>query len=447
MVDELLMERFRVIERIGSGGMGVVYKAFDERLQRQVAVKEITGSDGRRVLREAHAAARLNHPAIATLYELGATGGRTLLVSELAPGSTLAELASAGELTDRDVAEIGTALCAALEHAHSRGVIHRDVKPGNVVACPDGAGGWRAKLLDFGIASINGAPSLTATGQVLGTLAYMAPEQAEGERAAEAADVYSLALTLYECWAGRNPVARDTPAHTVRAIGNPLPSLREYRPDLPPALTETVDECLLPDPDERPRVDELGAVLRAEADYLDGSRPVPEPDSGEEGARAYDGDRVGRVLLGVVAGLVLGALAGPGGHPQLAAALGALSAPLALALSGLGGLAVPALAAGVVPALIGGPEALAGSAAFAAAAATFAPILRLRHVALGLLGALLWSAAVAGALRVAAHSDPAAQPLGVLAVALVAVIWDHAARRTPADGPARARDGMGVVTA
>jgi hypothetical protein len=445
MVDELLMERFRVIERIGSGGMGVVYKAFDERLQRQVAVKEIAGSDARRVLREAHAAARLNHPAIATLYELGAADGRTLLVSELAQGSTLVELARTGDLCDRDVAEIGAALCAGLAHAHARGVIHRDVKPGNVVACPDGSGGWRAKLLDFGIASISGAPALTATGEVLGTLAYMAPEQAEGERAAEQADVYSLALTLYECWAGVNPVARDTPAHTVRAIGGELPSLREYRPDLPPVLTEVLDECLLPEPLERPSVEELAATLRAEADYLDGQRPVPEPGSGEDEPARFDGVRAGRVALGLAAGLALGALAGPAGRPELAAALGVLLAPLTLAIGGVGGLAIPALAGAILPAVLGGPDALAGSAVFALSAATFGPILRLRHVALGLLAALLWSAAAAGGLRLALGSDPAAQPLVVLAAAIAAVAWDHAARRPREAAPPRPRDGVGVV--
>jgi len=207
MVGELVMGRFRVLDRVGSGGMGTVYRAFDERLQRQVAVKEIAGADARRVLREAQAAARLNHPGIVTLYELGSEGDRALLVSELVEGTTLAELALSESLSDREAAEFGSDICEALAHAHERGVIHRDVKPQNVIVRADDGVGRRAKLMDFGIASLAGAPALTATGEVVGTLAYMAPEQAEGEPANEPADTYSLALTLYELWAGTNPVA------------------------------------------------------------------------------------------------------------------------------------------------------------------------------------------------------------------------------------------------
>ena len=245
------MGRFRVLDRVGSGAMGTVYRAFDERLQRQVAVKEIAGTDARRVLREAQAAARLNHPSIVTLYELGSEGDRALLVSELVEGSTLEELARCEGLSDREAAEFGADICEALAHAHERGVIHRDVKPQNVIVRADDGAGRRAKLMDFGIASLAGASALTATGEVVGTLAYMAPEQAEGEPAGEAADTYSLALTLYELWAGTNPVARATPAQTAREIGQPLPSLREYRPDLPELLVAGVDACLCPEPELR----------------------------------------------------------------------------------------------------------------------------------------------------------------------------------------------------
>src|SRR5215210_2742151 len=118
MVGEVVMGRFQVLERLGSGGMATVYRAFDERLQRQVAVKEITGADAGRVLREAQAAARLNHPGIVTLYELGSANGRALLVTELVEGATLAELARDGDLSDREAAEFGTDVCAALSHAH-----------------------------------------------------------------------------------------------------------------------------------------------------------------------------------------------------------------------------------------------------------------------------------------------------------------------------------------
>src|SRR6478672_8688581 len=134
LVGSLVLNRFLIERRIGSGGFGVVYEAWDGRLERPVAVKAIEqrGEAGRRVLREAQAAARLNHPGIVTLYELGEEDGNALLVTELVEGSTLARLAHAGELSDREIGEIGADLCEALDHAHARGVVHRDIKPQNV---------------------------------------------------------------------------------------------------------------------------------------------------------------------------------------------------------------------------------------------------------------------------------------------------------------------------
>ncbi len=241
LVGSLVLNRFLIERRIGSGGFGVVYEAWDGRLERPVAVKAIEqrGEAGRRVLREAQAAARLNHPGIVTLYEMGEEDGNALLVSELVEGSTLARLAHAGELSDREIGEIGADLCEALDHAHSRGVVHRDIKPQNVqVTEGECEGESRAKLMDFGVAQLAGAASLTAPGDVVGTLAYMSPEQAEGRPAGPEADVYSLALMLYECWSGENPHRRATPAATARAIGDRTRPLRRLRPDLPRELTD-----------------------------------------------------------------------------------------------------------------------------------------------------------------------------------------------------------------
>ena len=241
MVGSLVLNRFLIERRIGSGGFGVVYEAWDGRLERPVAVKAIEqrGEAGRRVLREAQAAARLNHPGIVTLYEMGEEDGNALLVSELVEGSTLARLAYAGELSDREIGEIGADLCEALDHAHSRGVVHRDIKPQNVqVTEGECEGESRAKLMDFGVAHLADGASLTAPGDVVGTLAYMAPEQAEGRAAGPEADVYSLALMLYECWSGENPHRRDSPAATARAIGDRTRPLRRLRPDLPRELTD-----------------------------------------------------------------------------------------------------------------------------------------------------------------------------------------------------------------
>jgi hypothetical protein len=261
----LVLGRYRLEERLGAGGFGVVWRAHDERLERDVAVKVVPfGGDGEdaRVQREAVAAARLNHPGIVALYELGHDEHAAYLVSELVDGATLAELSREGAVSDRDVARIGTALCDALEHAHARGVVHRDVKPGNVMVLAEpAAGAGFAKLTDFGIAQLASGDSLTATGDVVGTLAYMAPEQAEGRRAGPETDVYALALTLYEAWTGSNPVRGDSPAATARRVGAPLPALRSRRPDLPAALGEIVDAALDPDPAYRPDVGELREVL------------------------------------------------------------------------------------------------------------------------------------------------------------------------------------------
>ena len=181
----LILGRYRLERRLGAGGFGVVWLAWDEKLEREVAVKAIPrdGGAGERVEREARAAARLNHPGIVAIYELASDEHDVYLVSELVRGRTLAELVQARAIADRDVARIGIALCEALEHAHARGVIHRDVKPQNVMVLAEpAAGAGFAKLADFGVAHVTSGDPLTRTGDVVGTLAYMAPEQAEGAR-------------------------------------------------------------------------------------------------------------------------------------------------------------------------------------------------------------------------------------------------------------------------
>ncbi len=267
LVGSLVLNRFLIERRIGSGGFGVVYEAWDGRLERPVAVKAIEsrGDSRRRVLREAQAAARLNHPGIVTLYEMGEEDGNALLVTELVDSPTLARLSRDGSLGDREIAEIGADLCEALDHAHSRSVIHRDIKPQNVLVTD---GEPRAKLMDFGVARLTDAAALTAPGDVVGTLAYMSPEQAEGRSAGTEADVYSLALTLYECWSGENPNRRATPAATARAIGSRLRPLRRLRPDLPRELTETIDACLSPRLNHRPSLEELGTAIEDSLDLL-----------------------------------------------------------------------------------------------------------------------------------------------------------------------------------
>ncbi len=357
--DELVMNRFRLLDRIGSGGMGTVYRAYDERLQRQVAVKEIQAAGADRVMREAQACARLNHPAIVTLYELGERNGRALLVSELVDGQTLDQLCAEDSISDREVGEFGVDICEALQHAHSRGVVHRDVKPQNVIVSDLDGPMTRAKLMDFGIAAVAGAPTLTAPGSALGTLAYMAPEQAEGEQCEADADVYSLGLTLFEAWSGVNPVAGSNPAQTARRIGRRQPSLAEFRPELPGTLVAEIDACLEADPYERPAMDELREVIRHSLGELDPDVAVPRthPDGPSAVKRVRS---LPRVAATIAAGVALAFAAGPAGYAGLALLLAVLLAgPLlvartpAAALAPL--LAIPAGAVGallVVPALI-----------------------------------------------------------------------------------------------
>src|SRR6478736_9628142 len=252
---DLILGRYRLGQRLGAGGFGTVYAATDERLQRAVAVKVIPSggsSDPTRAQREALAAGRLDHPGIVAIFDAGQDEQARYLVSELVHGRTVDDLSAEGVLSDRDVLRIGLALCGALAHAHERGVVHRDVKPQNVIVpdAPRSAAGV-AKLADFGVAHLAGDEPLTRTGDVVGTLAYMAPEQAAGQRVDERADLYSLALVLYEALAGLNPVRARSPAATARRVGTVLPSLRRVRRDLPEELTTAIDRALRPRPDER----------------------------------------------------------------------------------------------------------------------------------------------------------------------------------------------------
>lgn len=255
----LLRDRFELLVPLGSGGFGTVWEGFDMLLERAVAVKELPVdgdvSDAGDALREARATARLNHPAIVSLYEIIAEHDRIYMISELVHGSTLDELIDDGYLSDQDCGRIGFALCEALAHAHSQGVMHRDVKPANVMVTSewiDGVSGWRAqpaKLMDFGISSIVDREG--GSGPHAGSRGYAAPEQEAGEEAAPAGDVYSLALVLFECFTGSLPA------------GGRRGRLARVRRDLPPELARCIDGCLEPEPELRPALAELAAELEA----------------------------------------------------------------------------------------------------------------------------------------------------------------------------------------
>ena len=377
----LVAGRYRLGRRLGSGGFGTVFEARDERLDRPVAVKLIPaqGPAPERGQREALAAARLHHPGIVAVFDAGEDASGRYLVSELVRGRTLAELEAAGALSDRDVLRVGLVLADALRHAHERGVVHRDVKPQNVIV-PDEPG--EPKLTDFGIAHLAGDEPLTVTGDVVGTLAYMAPEQAAGERVDARADLYSLALVLYEALAGANPVRAASPAATARRVGTVLPSLRRHRRDLPDELCAAIDRSLLPAPENRGGVADLAGALAAALPEVsdEGGTIAPHPIERTDG-------RVPTLVARLLAGLAAGALA--------AAAFSTTTEWGATAAAVAAALVILSPRAGWLVAAAGCVAALAGprpEAAVLVAAAAAAPPLLLRR------NGLVWSVPAAAPL-------------------------------------------------
>jgi hypothetical protein len=292
----VVLDRYQLRRRLGTGGFATVWLARDQRLDRDVAIKILPRERvvGGRFEREARAAARLAHPGIVTLYEAAVDDEGAYLVSELVHGSTLDRLLADGELSDRDVIQIGIALCDALAHAHTHGVIHRDVKPSNVLiperaTSPAGL----ARLTDFGVARVAGGDSLTMTGDVIGTAAYMAPEQAQGLPAGASADLFSLALVLYEGLTGVNPVRTGAGGQSARRMGMHLPPLRRQRRELPRELGQAIDLALRPRPGERGRLEELRGALAAVAGRVrDDPGVVAEPWRPRTTIRRHDTDEV-----------------------------------------------------------------------------------------------------------------------------------------------------------
>jgi eukaryotic-like serine/threonine-protein kinase len=248
--------RYRVADVLGRGGMAVVYLARDDELERPVAIKVLARhlADDPvfrdRFLREARLAARLSHPNIVQIYDAGEDHGDPYIVMECVEGRSLAdELESSGALDPARVVDLGVQVCAGLEHAHAAGLVHRDIKPGNLLL------GERdtVKIADFGIARAAETTRLTQMGSVLGTAAYLSPEQALGEEVTAAADVYSLGCVLFECLTGRTPYVFDTLAElAVKHREEPITPLRELRPDIPEELEAVVMRSLARNPEYRP---------------------------------------------------------------------------------------------------------------------------------------------------------------------------------------------------
>jgi serine/threonine protein kinase len=249
--------RYALVRTLGAGGMGVVWLARDLLLGREVAVKEVTGQ-GERVLREARTAARIVHPNVVTVYDVVEHDDRQWIVMQHVESRTLADvIAEEGPLSPDRTAEIGLDLLAALRAAHDSGVLHRDVKPGNVLLDPAG----RAYLADFGIASADGDASLTAAGTLVGAPAYMAPERLRGLACGPASDYWSLGVTLYAAVEGIVPFDRTDPLATMTStLTDPLPPpvRAEF---LAPLLIRLLDK----DPDGRPEPEEIFTALSGSA--------------------------------------------------------------------------------------------------------------------------------------------------------------------------------------
>ncbi|MDX6442536.1 MAG: eukaryotic-like serine/threonine-protein kinase, partial [Gaiellaceae bacterium] len=257
----MIAGRYRLDDVLGRGGMSEVWRAEDLELGRHVAIKLLApDADSARFDREARAVASLAHPNITQLYDYGESEGRPYMVLEYVPGGTLEErLRSKKALPDEETLAIAAGIAAGLAHAHARGVVHRDLKPANVLFDEEG----RPKLADFGIARMAaGEGTLTEAGTVLGTAAYISPEQAMGDPATAASDVYSFGVILYRMLTGRLPFESSNPMELVMLHRDATPPpISELRDDAPATLESTAMAALAKNPADRPPD---GAALLAE---------------------------------------------------------------------------------------------------------------------------------------------------------------------------------------
>jgi hypothetical protein len=394
---DLVFGRYRPLRPLGSGGSGSVWLARDERTGLDVALKIIPreGKAAARAEREALAARRLRHDRCVRAYDVGHDARHVYIAYEYVPGRTVREALRSGALSDEGSVEVAAQVLDALAHAHRTGIVHRDVKPSNILF--EDRDEIAVRLLDFGLAQFDGADTLTAVGDVPGTLAYIAPERLAGEDASPASDVWSVGVLLWESLGGRHPFWGVPLQEVARSIEAGAPPLGTERRDLPRRLLAAVDGALSPAPEDRPRASALAADLRSAfrepvRERRRTSRSSEEPARAQAPARRH-AERLLPVGL-AVAGAALGATLLPFWPPLLVAAL-VLGAGLAAWVDPRIGLAV-VLASPVFP--LGN---LAEGAALAYGA-----------LALGVL-ALSWRDARSALLFVA---GPLLAPLGLLAL-------------------------------
>jgi eukaryotic-like serine/threonine-protein kinase len=274
VIGTLISERYRLDEKIGSGGMSTVYRAFDPTLERWVAIKlmhrDISHDPDQleRFRREARAVAQLNHPHVVTVIDAGEDDGAPYIVFEYVEGETLKErIRRLGRLPVSEAVAYAVEIGRALECAHASRLVHRDVKPQNVLIDPDG----RAKVTDFGIARSLEAQGLTATGRVLGTTDYVSPEQALGHEVTGQSDIYSLGIVLYEMLTGETPFKADTQvAVAMKHVRDPLPDVQRRRPEISASLARVVERATAKETQNRYQdvaemVHDLEEVLAIEA--------------------------------------------------------------------------------------------------------------------------------------------------------------------------------------
>jgi serine/threonine-protein kinase len=294
-----LAGRYRLDRPLGRGGMGEVWAASDLRLGRRVAVKVLRADlarldePRRRFETEARSAAQLVHPNVAAIFDIGGDDGTPFIVMELLSSRTLRDDMQEGPMRPADVRVVGRQVLSALSAAHDAGIVHRDVKPANVLR--GGPEQW--KLADFGIAkSIEAATDLTSTGLVAGTPAYLAPERLDGQPATPASDLYSVGVMLYEAVSGCRPFAADNPLATVHAIRTVSPPpLDQVRPGLDPDLLEVIERAMQRNPRRRFRdAEAMRAALTGRSGRV---RVSVDPDTEPGGARTDPGGRTATSVL------------------------------------------------------------------------------------------------------------------------------------------------------